>query len=404
MSRRVRFAAALCIAAVSAVLLAARGVPATPVDSGSNGLVVHEWGTFTSVAGADGQAVSWYPLSGGSDLPCFVRMLNPNGIKALVSGLPAVRATVRMETPVIYFYAEQETTARVFVRFPQGLISEWYPAATVEPVFLPADAADATGTIHWPRVTIRPGPDPAFPREPGDSHYYPARETDASPVVVDGQAEKFLFYRGLAGFPVTVQARVDADGRIALTNTGSHPLERLILFQNIDGRMGYRVLPALEGETTVEMPELTADFESLAAGLTQMLVAEGLYRREARAMVETWRDSWFEEGTRLMYLVPRADVDRILPLTVSPAPDQVVRTFVGRVEIITPAMQDEVEQALLRNDLATLNRCGRLLQPIVDSIRSRPALAGRQDDIDSLLRLIAASSTPENLCPAPAGR
>jgi hypothetical protein len=27
-----------------------------------------------------------------------------------------------------------------------------------------------------------------------------------------------------------------------------------------------------------------------------MLTAEGLYPREAKAMVETWRDSWFEEA------------------------------------------------------------------------------------------------------------
>lgn len=33
---------------------------------------VHEWGTFTSIAGMDGGAVGWTPLSGRDDLPCFV--------------------------------------------------------------------------------------------------------------------------------------------------------------------------------------------------------------------------------------------------------------------------------------------------------------------------------------------
>ena len=42
-------------------------------------------------------------------------------------------STVRMETPVIYFYAEQETTVSVDVQFRQGLITEWYPSATVTP-------------------------------------------------------------------------------------------------------------------------------------------------------------------------------------------------------------------------------------------------------------------------------
>jgi hypothetical protein len=34
---------------------------------------------------------------------------------------------------------------------------------------------------------------------------------------------------------------------------------------------------------------------------------------KAAAMVETWRDSWFEEGTRLFYFLPQVTVDRILP-------------------------------------------------------------------------------------------
>ena len=38
-------------------------------------LTVHEWGTFTSVANADGTAASWQTLSNGSDLPCFVERI-----------------------------------------------------------------------------------------------------------------------------------------------------------------------------------------------------------------------------------------------------------------------------------------------------------------------------------------
>src|SRR5215207_9751262 len=59
---------------------------------------VHEWGTFTSIAGADGRAVGWTPLSGPDDLPCFVDRLK-FGPKWTLSG------TVRMETPVLYFYS-----------------------------------------------------------------------------------------------------------------------------------------------------------------------------------------------------------------------------------------------------------------------------------------------------------
>ena len=47
-----------------AVLLAAPifGADTLPPHQG---LVAHEWGTFTSVAGAHGEALSWMPLTGG---------------------------------------------------------------------------------------------------------------------------------------------------------------------------------------------------------------------------------------------------------------------------------------------------------------------------------------------------
>ena len=37
-------------------------------------------------------------------------------------------------------------------------------------------------------------------------------------------------------------------------------------------------------------------------------------------MIETWRDSWFQEGMRIFYLVPRQTVDAVLPLKIAPAP------------------------------------------------------------------------------------
>jgi hypothetical protein len=76
-------------------------------------LIAHEWGTFTSVAGEDGTAVQWAPLSGTSDLPCFVRHLGPVHAKL-------ARSLVRMETPVLYFYAPTSTILSVHVGFPKA--------------------------------------------------------------------------------------------------------------------------------------------------------------------------------------------------------------------------------------------------------------------------------------------
>jgi hypothetical protein len=95
-----------------------------------------------------------------------------------------------------------------------------------------------------------------------------------------------------------------------------------------------------------------------------MLLANGLHPEEASAMIETWRDSWFEDGTRLFYVVPRAAIDAILPLSIDPAPDGVARVFVGRMELVTPATAEEVRDALLANDVPALQRHGRFLEAI----------------------------------------
>jgi hypothetical protein len=92
-------------------------------DGPTTGLSIHEWGTFTSVAGEDGSSIDWDSLACPDDLPRFVNEYGYRGFKFRLTG------TVRMETPVMYFYSPRELTARVTVQFPQGLITEWYPKA-----------------------------------------------------------------------------------------------------------------------------------------------------------------------------------------------------------------------------------------------------------------------------------
>ena len=92
-----------------------------------------------------------------------------------------------------------------------------------------------------------------------------------------------------------------------------------MVFENRGGRIGYRIARTLRTVTEIEPPELTTDIEAVGSELVGHLTEFGLYRKEALAMVETWQDSWFEEGMRVFYIVPRAMVDRVLPLEVNPA-------------------------------------------------------------------------------------
>ena len=158
------------------------------VQASSDELVVHEWGTFTSIAGADSQTVEWTPYHGGAELPRFVY-----GSRYKRNA----RGTVRMETPVIYFYSKKELTCTVKVSFPQGEITEYYPMPDL-PVY-PAKV------VQWNGVELLPGRAINLPLEKSANHYYHARATEAVPLrvwkgnVID-EYEKFLFYRGVGTF------------------------------------------------------------------------------------------------------------------------------------------------------------------------------------------------------------
>jgi hypothetical protein len=63
-----------------------------------------------------------------------------------------------------------------------------------------------------------------------------------------------------------------------------------------------------------------------------------------------------------------ADVDAILPLTINPAPVRVARVFVGRMEVITPAIVQTVRTSIAANDAAALARHARFLGPIAERL------------------------------------
>jgi hypothetical protein len=320
------------------------------------GLAVHEWGTFTSIAGENGEAVPWRTFGGSGDLPCFV-----DRSPILKGGL---FGNVRMETPVIYFYGSHDLNANVKVLFPKGTITEWYPKAKVGPSYK---------AIEWRDIQISPDTAGEFPVERGLSHYYAARETDAAPVRVASQNEKFLFYRGVGTLSLPISARA-IDGKVSIKNLGSDPIESVILFENRGGDHRYLFVGSLQTEMSIDAKSLQSNWAGLLMDLESILVKQGLYEKEARAMIETWRDSWFEQGTRLFYIVPKPAIDSILPLEIQPAPSQIARVFVGRMEIITPAIQDDVNRAIANNNRLALERYGRFLEPIANRLRIKSAL------------------------------
>jgi hypothetical protein len=117
----------------------------------------------------------------------------------------------------------------------------------------------------------------------------------------------------------------------------------------------------LKDSAHVDAPPLTSSVDAIRKELTTILVQSGLYPKEAAAMLETWRDSWFEPGTRVIYIDPRGTVDAILPMHISPAPQKIGRVFVGRVEVLSPATETAIRTAMEAGDRAATEKLGRFL-------------------------------------------
>jgi hypothetical protein len=428
---------------LSTVLLTSISLVTAHAGSAGDGLVAHEWGTFTSVQGADGIQFEWNPLS-VSELPRFVyNRMNPAGTADAEQALALLskgrlQARQRMETPVIYLYSERARTVDVHVDFPGGTITEWYPqskpaaAATANPLLdlgLPADPRPDSPPPHridWENVQILPRLANAtlagqLPQDPSGSHYYAARQTEADFLQVVApdkkskpgklETEKFLFYRGVAQFqaPLVVTQSGENGEKLELKNNGAEELRHLFVYSVADGRAKVSFVPELApgASRSVALSRAPAQALSetrarLAAELVESLASEGLFRPEAEAMVKTWEDSWLTEpGLRVLYTLPRAWTDRTLPLRIEPAPQEIARVMVGRAELITPAMEWALMRQIVRyheNDTKTrpsiVNATrqlglGRFLEPTARRLQGK--LGYREFELTSAELLQAAA-------------
>lgn len=412
-------------------------VPPGTVDPGGagpqypgNGFIVHEWGTNTVVVGSDGS------LQRGlhheeEDLPSFVYD------RKKTETIARSHVEVKMETPVTYFYSDRPLAANVNVRFPEGVLTQWYPGVASYFPWVLKDKGDPAldrafpfstpecrvdfsqpknGLLDWGRIQVLArDAKPALPEAPlADFTWSHARDVASNPVRVspqgpDGvqlpdQEERFLFYRGLGNFPIDMQvdspARLGDDGGLVLTNRDPSHAGGAVFVLRVEGdRAAFLVHPegVAPGKSLVETaPPATQPLDAYAQDLAKAMVAEldkaGLYHDESIGMVKTWARQWFRTpGVRVLYLAPQAWTDRQIPLSISPTPQETVRVMVIRVEVITRKQErldlvaaadlDGVDAARARGE-AYFQRLGRFAEP-----RLRRALAQTKPQTGSLAYL-----------------
>jgi hypothetical protein len=294
--------------------------------------VVHEWGTFSSFSGSDGAYLKFVPDD--RDLPSFVNHI----YHYIKGGLPD--AFVSLETPVLYFYSDRDRTASVRVDFPRGRMTDWYPETSRPPI----------ENLRWDHIKIIASGHAKLPDEGGAGRYFQARDTDSAMLQTSEQGkaqnEKFLFYRGVADFRMPFSIRALGGGAFAIKNAANGAVPGLFLVRVQGQKVYFEPSGSLAGGAEVRLQESTSPStaEKLGDAVAKLLVEQGLYEKEARAMVKTWSADWFgQDGTRVIYVIPETLTAELLPLHIEPKPDKLARVLVGRHDILTPEREKEID-------------------------------------------------------------
>jgi hypothetical protein len=335
---------------------------------------LHEWGTFTSVSGSDGALLPGLERE-EERLPGFV--LQHDGMPQRGKGYsrPLHNVTIKMETPVIYFYANQAFKAHVQVGFNGGSISQWFPERSggETPPHTPLlsllgssggdidFAKNYQGSIEW-NVQVQPpsADDSAAIFKNGETltWVYP-RQTDSALVrTPDGAAEKFLFYRGVGNFLLPVKFTLPEDNTLHMKNVSQETIPSVLIFNHsaYDDKMSFVLLDPLKaGEArTVKLaePKTSANWQhEVYAAMRGALVQAGLFPKEADAMLQTWWSSYFlRPGLRAFWIAPENFTRSILPLTVEPSPRQQTRVLVGRSELLAPSFEQDLVKKISQPD------------------------------------------------------
>lgn len=367
----------------SALLLALWLASLTSLAYGDAPLIVHEWGTITTLHTASGKPRGRLNrISPAEVLPPFVHRFEPRetqnhpqrqlGKQPFVPGRPDV--TMRLETPVLYFYPppgkSYDKVFDVSVRFRGGVINEFYPKGEAS-VQLDSDRIGSkvqagvirswdgktldkyvVGTLQWRGMSLRHSV--ALPKTENSTWLAPRQVRSVNVISPAGDAERYLFYRGVANLEALVQTHrsdsevlLRAPAQLHWLAGNSMTIPKLWLTDiRADGTAAFsehrNILIAKNAESAnlVRLPLFAknnysaANVVELRRSMKKALMAEGLFEDEAEAMLETWKENYFRNpGLRLFYVVPKEWIAYFLPLQIS-VPHELSRVLIGRIDFV----------------------------------------------------------------------
>ena len=368
----------LAVALAIIGLAANRGQTAAAAEK----LVVHEWGTFTSLQDENGRQLGGINVD-DEPVPSFVygdkgeflSQLHPQfsiAPQVVSKGAPQRNplVTMRLETPVMYFYLPKSQQSplvlNVNVDFHGGWLTQFYPFANADaPGYSDRSVSEKLDRNTVTRLTwnsLRVGTHAKGPETTKAVWLTPRNVAADSVTAANGESEKYLFYRGVANLESPLAVSTDrSTGELTIRSCMNEVLDeghsqkiRWLWLVHIrpDGSIAYRELKPFEA--TADRSAVAASKNSkfdesdysrdnlahLQQSMHAALMSAGLFDEEATAMLQTWQKSYFANGgLRLFYIVPRSWVEHHLPLTIS-QPAEITRVMMARTELIGPEQRD----------------------------------------------------------------
>ncbi|MFT5355908.1 MAG: hypothetical protein ACI9KE_003128 [Polyangiales bacterium] len=277
-------------------------------DEPARTFIAHEWGVWVVDAGRVAHLDAL-----AAECPDFVFRVPTRG------RVPRIRASpVTVEKPVIFFYTNEVIeNVRVRVRFRRGEPWLVWPEAVVRgrTVAWSGRISPRTGLEGLGRVVHRGRPHPWWDQ----LRYAGGALFEAS----GGTSENFLFYDG--AMPFRSEFTFAQNGTTWVPSRSG--AEAKVWIQNGQQVLAYEVEAGQAGGQTATHPA-----NAIISLLREELLSRGLLRGEADSLLNAWRDDLLPPTSprgvpdpRAIYFVDRASYDRMLPLTISPTPDELVR-------------------------------------------------------------------------------
>lgn len=292
----------------------------------ADGLVVHEWGVAIRHPTAHGTLLA-SPAELTSGLPSFV--IREKQVQKLQAQ--------GWDKPVLWFYGPEQTSITVSVSADLGFATAHFPPAqlltrrfshTDRKAMMVSLLTESAG-YSW-KGTLTRQPTAKMSEVPSDHWWHSARQGDSLYFNTKSASERFLFYEATAFTEPAVSATLTGDG-VTVNNADEAPCGQVLLLINSSGRHHVHVIPSIAAKDVEKVAKEAllkspCSAEALLAACAAQWTHFGMTESEGKTIAGIWRDDLLKpERCLLLSRMPPKKYEKMFPLTIDPAPAQVVR-------------------------------------------------------------------------------